>query len=227
MCEQSDPRALVDDLVRAEQAGFDCSVASDHYFPWLDEQGHSPYVWSVLGAAAQASERIPLMTYVTCPSFRYHPAVVAQKAATVQLLSGGRFRLGLGSGEILNEHVTGGGWKVNAELPGPAAFATASRFVRPRDVATSTFNDPAIAAIATAHGKTPAQVMIRWHLQEGRSAIPKSVRPERIAENFDVFDFELSTDELATLDKLDTGVRGGPEPKDITLENFGREIPEA
>ena len=202
MCEQSDPRALVDDLVRAEQAGFDCSVASDHYFPWLDEQGHSPYVWSVLGAAAQASERIPLMTYVTCPSFRYHPAVVAQKAATVQLLSGGRFRLGLGSGEILNEHVTGGGWKVNAELPGPAA-------------------------IATAHGKTPAQVMIRWHLQEGRSAIPKSVRPERIAENFDVFDFELSTDELATLDKLDTGVRGGPEPKDITLENFGREIPEA
>jgi diketogulonate reductase-like aldo/keto reductase len=91
---------------------------------------------------------------------------------------------------------------------------------------TSTFNDPAIAAIATAHGKTPAQAMIRWHLQEGRSAIPKSVRAERIAENFDVFDFELSTDELATLDKLDTGVRGGPEPKDITLENFGREIPE-
>ena len=110
MCEQSDPRALVDDLVRAEQAGFDFSVASDHYFPWLDEQGHSPYVWSVLGAAAQASERIPLMTYVTCPSFRYHPAVIAQKAATVQILSGGRFRLGLGSGEILNEHVVGGGW---------------------------------------------------------------------------------------------------------------------
>ena len=92
---------------------------------------------------------------------------------------------------------------------------------------TSTFNDPAIAAIATAHGKSPAQVMIRWHLQEGRSAIPKSVRAERIAENFDVFGFELSADELATLDKLDTGVRGGPEPKDITLENFGREIPEA
>ena len=92
---------------------------------------------------------------------------------------------------------------------------------------TSTFNDPAIAAIATAHGKTPAQVMIRWHLQEGRSAIPKSVRAERIAENFDVFDFELGRDEIATLDKLDTGVRGGPEPKDITLENFGREISEA
>lgn len=110
MGEQSGPRELVDDLVRAEQAGFDFSVASDHYFPWLEAQGHSPYVWSVLGAAAQATERIPLMTYVTCPTVRYHPAVVAQKAATVQLLSGGRFRLGLGSGENLNEHVTGGGW---------------------------------------------------------------------------------------------------------------------
>jgi G6PDH family F420-dependent oxidoreductase len=110
MVEQSDPRALVDDVVRAEQAGFDFSVASDHYFPWMDEQGHSPYVWSVLGAAAHATERIPLMTYVTCPTMRYHPAVVAQKAATVQLLSGGRFRLGLGAGENLNEHVVGGGW---------------------------------------------------------------------------------------------------------------------
>ena len=90
----------------------------------------------------------------------------------------------------------------------------------------STFDDPAIIAIATAHGKTPAQVMIRWHLQEGRSAIPKSVRPERIAENFAVFDFELTPGELKTLDTLDTGVRGGPEPSDITLENFGRPIPE-
>jgi G6PDH family F420-dependent oxidoreductase len=114
MCEQSGPRALVEDLVLAERAGFDFSVASDHYFPWLDEQGHSPYVWSVLGAAAQATERIPLMTYVTCPTVRYHPAVIAQKAATVQLLSGGRFRLGLGSGENLNEHVVGGGWPAAA-----------------------------------------------------------------------------------------------------------------
>jgi diketogulonate reductase-like aldo/keto reductase len=92
---------------------------------------------------------------------------------------------------------------------------------------TSTFEDPAIAAIAAAHGKTPAQVMIRWHLQEGRSAIPKSVRPERIAENFGVFDFELATADLEALDALDTGVRGGPEPDDITLETFGRPIPEA
>ncbi|NUP51957.1 MAG: LLM class F420-dependent oxidoreductase [Catenulispora sp.] len=110
MTEQAGPRQLVEDVVRAEEAGFDFSVASDHYFPWLDEQGHAPYVWSVLGAAAQATTSIPLMTYVTCPTFRYHPVVVAQKAATVQLLSEGRFRLGLGSGENLNEHVVGRGW---------------------------------------------------------------------------------------------------------------------
>jgi G6PDH family F420-dependent oxidoreductase len=110
MTELAGPRELVDHVVRAEQAGFDFSVISDHYFPWLDSQGHAPYAWSVLGAAAQATERIPLMTYVTCPTLRYHPAVVAQKAATVQLLSEGRFRLGLGSGENLNEHVIGGGW---------------------------------------------------------------------------------------------------------------------
>ncbi|WP_189824755.1 LLM class F420-dependent oxidoreductase [Streptomyces finlayi] len=110
MTEQAGPRALVDDVVAAERAGFDFSVTSDHYFPWLDSQGHAPYAWSVLGAAAQATERIPLMTYVTCPTVRYHPAVIAQKAATMQLLSEGRFRLGLGSGENLNEHVVGTGW---------------------------------------------------------------------------------------------------------------------
>jgi G6PDH family F420-dependent oxidoreductase len=110
MCEQSGPRQLVADVVAAEQAGFDFSVISDHYFPWLESQGHAPYAWSVLGAAAWATTRIPLMTYVTCPSFRYHPAVVAQKAATVQLLSEGRFTLGLGSGENLNEHIVGRGW---------------------------------------------------------------------------------------------------------------------
>jgi len=110
MTEQAGPKQLVGDLVKAEEAGFDFSVISDHYFPWLDTQGHSPYAWSVLGAAAQATERIPLMTYVTCPIRRYHPAVVAQKAATVQLLSDGRFTLGVGAGENLNEHVVGGGW---------------------------------------------------------------------------------------------------------------------
>jgi len=110
MCEQSAPDALVRDIRAAEQAGFDFSVISDHYQPWLESQGHSPYAWSVLGAAAAVTERIGLMTYVTCPILRYHPAIVAQKAATVQILSGGRFRLGLGAGENLNEHVVGGRW---------------------------------------------------------------------------------------------------------------------
>src|ERR1700709_1175740 len=110
MCEQAGPKQLVRDVALAEQAGFDFAVISDHYFPWLDTQGHSPYAWSVLGAAAQATDHIPLMTYVTCPTFRYHPAVVAQKAATIQLLSQGRFTLGLGAGENLNEHVVGDPW---------------------------------------------------------------------------------------------------------------------
>ncbi len=110
MGEQSGPKDLVRDVREAEVAGFDFAVASDHAFPWLDTQGHSPYAWSVLGAAAQATERIPLMTFVTCPIRRYHPVVVAQKAATMQLLSDGRFTLGLGAGELLNEHVVGGGW---------------------------------------------------------------------------------------------------------------------
>jgi diketogulonate reductase-like aldo/keto reductase len=92
---------------------------------------------------------------------------------------------------------------------------------------TSTLEDPVIAKIAESRSKSPAQVMLRWHLQEGRSVIPKSTKPHRIAENFDVFDFELTTDEVAAIDGLDTGKRGGPEPDAITLESFGREIPEA
>jgi diketogulonate reductase-like aldo/keto reductase len=96
-----------------------------------------------------------------------------------------------------------------------------------RDGMKRTFDDPSILGIAEAHSKTAAQVMLRWHVQEGRSAIPKSVLPERIAENFDVFDFELIDAELAAIDGLDTGVRGGPEPADVNLENFGRPIPEA
>jgi G6PDH family F420-dependent oxidoreductase len=110
MTEQAGPRELVEHAALAEQAGFDFEVMSDHYSPWLDEQGHAPYAWSVLGAVTQATERVELMTYVTCPTVRYHPAVVAQKAATVQLLSGNRFTLGIGAGENLNEHVVGRGW---------------------------------------------------------------------------------------------------------------------
>jgi diketogulonate reductase-like aldo/keto reductase len=91
----------------------------------------------------------------------------------------------------------------------------------------STLEDPVIAGIAGVHAKSPAQVMLRWHIQEDRSVIPKSTKPRRIAENFDVFDFELTAQEVAAIDGLDTGKRGGPEPDAITLESFGREIPEA
>ncbi len=92
---------------------------------------------------------------------------------------------------------------------------------------TSTLENPVITEIAAAHGKSPAQVMLRWGLQQGRSVIPKSIRPARIAENIDVFDFTLSDAELAAIDGLDGDVRGGPEPEQITLAAFGREIPEA
>ncbi|MFD6059596.1 aldo/keto reductase [Rhodococcus wratislaviensis] len=84
-----------------------------------------------------------------------------------------------------------------------------------------------IGEIATAHDKTAAQVMLRWHLQQGRQVIPKSVTPSRIEENFDVFDYDLTADELASIDALDTGNRGGPEPDAIIRENFSIEIPEA
>jgi G6PDH family F420-dependent oxidoreductase len=110
MCEQTGPKQLVRDVQEAEDGGFDFAVISDHYFPWVEAMGHAPYAWSVLGAAAHATRDIELMTYVTCPIKRYHPAVVAQKAATVALLADGRFTLGLGAGENLNEHVVGGGW---------------------------------------------------------------------------------------------------------------------
>ena len=85
MTEQSGPSDLVRYAVAAEQVGFDFEVCSDHYSPWLVAQGHAPYAWTVLGAVAQATERVELMTYVTCPIIRYHPAVVAQKAATMQV----------------------------------------------------------------------------------------------------------------------------------------------
>lgn len=110
MTEQSGPKQLVGYAVDAEEAGFDFEVSSDHYSPWLVSQGHASHAWTVLGAVAHATSRVDLMTYVTCPTFRYHPAVVAQKAATLQLLADGRFTLGLGSGENLNEHTVGEAW---------------------------------------------------------------------------------------------------------------------
>ena len=110
MTEQSGPRELVRYAQRAEEVGFDFEVSSDHFTPWLTTQGHAPHAWTMLGAVAQATSSVELMTYVTCPTMRYHPAVVAQMSATLQILSEGRFILGLGSGENLNEHVIGEGW---------------------------------------------------------------------------------------------------------------------
>ncbi|MEV7974297.1 TIGR03557 family F420-dependent LLM class oxidoreductase [Cellulomonas sp. NPDC089187] len=115
MTEQSGPRELVRYAADAERVGFDFEVSSDHFFPWIEEQGHAPYAWSVLGAVSQVTSRVDLMTYVTCPTVRYHPAVVAQKAATLGVLSGGRFTLGLGAGENLNEHVVGERWPAVGE----------------------------------------------------------------------------------------------------------------
>lgn len=101
------PEEVVRQTVAAEKAGFDFVELSDHYHPWLEAQGHSGFTWSMLGAMAVKTERIGLVTGVTCPSFRYHPAIIAQAAATVAILSGGRFTLGVGAGERLNEHVIG------------------------------------------------------------------------------------------------------------------------
>jgi len=110
MSEEHGPRELVDHAQRAEEAGFDFVAISDHYHPWVKAQGHAPFAWTVLGAIAARTQRVGLTTAVTCPSLRYHPSIVAQFAATLGILSQGRFTLGLGSGENLNEHVIGAGW---------------------------------------------------------------------------------------------------------------------
>ncbi len=109
-CEEWGPAALIAQAVKAEQAGFEGLWISDHYHPWNDAQGHSPFVWSVIGAIAQATEAMPVTTAVTCPTMRIHPAIIAQSAATSALLLDGRFRLGVGSGEALNEHIFGDRW---------------------------------------------------------------------------------------------------------------------
>ncbi len=108
--EEWGPRELVAQAVKAQQAGFEGLWISDHYHPWNDEQGHSPFVWSTIGAIAQATEEMKVTTAVTCPTIRIHPAIIAQAAATSAVLLEGRFCLGLGSGEALNEHILGDRW---------------------------------------------------------------------------------------------------------------------
>jgi G6PDH family F420-dependent oxidoreductase len=109
-CEEWGPRDLIELAVKARDAGFEGLWISDHYHPWNDQQGHSPFVWSVIGALAAAVPEMTVTTAVTCPTIRIHPAIIAQAAATSAVMLQGRFRLGVGSGEALNEHILGDHW---------------------------------------------------------------------------------------------------------------------
>jgi G6PDH family F420-dependent oxidoreductase len=114
-CEEFSPSELLEQARLAEQSGFDGLWISDHFHPWNDEQGHSPFVWSMIGALAQTTETMKVTTAVTCPTVRVHPAIVAHAAATSAVLLEGRFALGVGSGEALNEHILGDRWPPAAE----------------------------------------------------------------------------------------------------------------
>jgi G6PDH family F420-dependent oxidoreductase len=173
MTEQSGPREIVRYAAAGEQAGFDFEVMSDHYSPWLDEQGHAAYAWSMLGAVSQVTERVELMTYVTCPIMRYHPAVVAQKAATVGLLSDGRFTLGLGAGENLNEHVVGRGW--------PPANVRHEMFGEAIDIISALF-DGGYVNYAGDHFRVDSAKV--WDLPEQRVPIGVAVSGGKSIEKF-------------------------------------------
>src|SRR5688572_9380897 len=108
--EEHPPNALVENAWRAEEVGFTHALVSDHYHPWVDKQGESPFVWAVIGGIAQVTKKIRLGTGVTCPTIRTHPAVIAQAAATAAAMLPGRFFLGVGTGENLNEHILGDRW---------------------------------------------------------------------------------------------------------------------
>src|SRR5215207_11233925 len=108
--EEHGPTQLVRNAARAEQAGFSFALVSDHFHPWIDRQGESPFVWAVIGGIAEATERLRLGTGVTCPTIRMHPAIVAHASATAAVMMEGRFFLGVGSGENLNEHILGDRW---------------------------------------------------------------------------------------------------------------------
>lgn len=118
--EEHGPRDLVANARAAEEAGSSFALISDHFHPWIERHPHSPFVWGVLGAIAQATDKLVVGTGVTCPTFRTHPAIIAHAAATAADLMPGRFFLGVGTGENLNEHILGGAWpewEVRAEMP--------------------------------------------------------------------------------------------------------------
>jgi G6PDH family F420-dependent oxidoreductase len=173
MTEQSGPRDIVRYAAGGERAGFDFEVMSDHFSPWLVEQGHAAYAWSMLGAVTQVTDRVELMTYVTCPLMRYHPAVVAQKAATIGLLSDGRFTLGLGAGENLNEHVVGQGWppvNVRHEMLAEAVEIISRLF------------DGGYVSYAGSHYRVDSAKI--WDLPDARVPIGVAVSGEQSIERF-------------------------------------------
>ena len=162
------PKELVRQAVAAEEAGFDFVEISDHFHPWLYDHGHSAFAWSVLAAIAARTERIGLATGVTCPSIRYHPAIVAQAAATTAVLSDGRFMLGVGAGEQLNEHIVGRGW--------PAV--TERHEMLPRGARD---HPPALVGrLSVLRGQAP-EARGRAHLRPARVAAPDRGRDRRAA----------------------------------------------
>ncbi len=206
MCEQSRPDQLVSDVQRAEQAGFDFSVISDHYQPWLSTQGHSGYAWSILGAAAQATERIGLMSFVTCPILRYHPAVVAQKAATVQILSRNRFRLGLGAGENLNEHVVGQRW--------PSVGARHAMLSEAVDVIGSLFDTDGEGTVNFRGDYFDVESAKLWDLPDERVPIGVAVSGRDSCELAgDKADLMIATEPRAELTEMFDEACGGGKPK--------------
>jgi len=206
MCEQSRPDQLVRDVQRAEQAGFDFSVISDHYQPWLSTQGHSGYAWSILGAAAQATERIGLMSFVTCPILRYHPAVVAQKAATVQILSQNRFRLGLGAGENLNEHVVGQRW--------PSVGARHAMLREAVDVIGSLFETNGDGTVNYRGEYFDVESAKLWDLPDERVPIGVAVSgPDSCELAGDKADLMIAVEPRAELTEMFDKASGGGKPK--------------
>lgn len=172
MTEQSGPTELIDHARQAERAGFDFAVSSDHFFPWLEEMGHAPNAWVTLGAVAQATEGIALMTYVTCPTFRYHPTVVAQQAATLQIISGGRFTLGLGAGENLNEHVVG---------PWPGANVRQDMLVEAVHIIRELFDGGSVSRHSQYYDVDSAKL---WDLPDTRVPIGIAVSGKQSCELF-------------------------------------------
>lgn len=205
MGEQAGPRDLVRHAQAAERAGFGWAAASDHYFPWLDAQGHAPYTWTVLGAVSQATDQLGLMTYVTCPTFRYHPAVVAQKAATLGLLSGDRFTLGLGAGENLNEHVAApNGW--------PPVNVRQEMLAEAVDIITELFQGGYVTYHGTHFDVDSARL---WDLPDRRVPIGVAVSGPQGVETFAALaDVMISTSpDPALAPAWDTARSGAPSRK--------------